>query len=81
VNAPGARDGLPGEADETPSRRSLADRVAIRPELTCDRLVYDNNPRLRGAFRLSETAAARDVDAEHVEVFRRHGQHTDGHSR
>ena len=55
----------------------LPDGVAIRPEPARDGLGHDHDARLRGAFRLREAAPSHDIDAEHIEVFRRHGHLVD----
>ena len=58
----------------------LPDAVAIRPELPRDGFGHDHDARLRRAFRSREAAPAHDFDAEHVEVFGRHGQLVDRQS-
>ena len=64
----------PGDADCGASRRTTCPTASpIRPELARDGLGHDDDARLRGAFRLREAAPAHDIDAEHIEVFGRHG--------
>ena len=81
-----ARDGSVRRASgEPPIRLSLEahhlpDGVAIRPEPARDGFGHDHDARLRGAFRLREAAASHDIDVEHIEVFRRHGDQVDRRS-